>query len=154
MKKFFWFFLILSACSFARNNPINCNSFDVNIQNKLFHKPLFFANLKREIIYKLNPLRNENSSNVCVIDVSINNVSYDSLTNAVGTTSRTNVNTRVNFSFKIGDKDVLKNSSISVFYGKNEEGSRYSNYKNEEKTEEELAKNIANEIYKEIVVNL
>lgn len=154
MKKFFLFLLVLSSCSFVSNNKIDCNRFDVNINNKLFNSPLFFVNLKKEIVYKLNPLKNEESNNICIVEISINSISYDSLTNAAGATSRTNVDTRTNFSFKIGDKKIIQNSFLSIFYGKNEEGSRYSNYKNEYKTEEELAKNIANEIYKEIVTTL
>ena len=154
MKKILCFLFVLSGCTFVKNKSIDCNNFDVNINTKLYTNPVFLVNLKREITHKLNPLKNENSSNICYIDVNVRNISHSSLTNVEGATSRENINTKVAFSLKINNNIVIQNSFISFFFGKSKEGSRYSNYKNEQKIEDDLVENIANEIYKDIITNL
>lgn len=153
MKKILLLFLLFCiSCVVIINKKLDCNSLDIVINNKLYNNPLSIVNLKMAIVSKLTPLLNNNSTNVCTINLTINDYVYELGLSSVGSATRENVKTNTNFKF-LKNNEIVFTDSINLFYGKNVNKQRYSNYKKEKKIENDINEQIASEIYKTIILN-
>lgn len=154
MKKYLLiitFFII--ACVSINKQTLDCEKFEIEIQEKLYNKPLASNNLKKQILNKLNLINKKTSNNSCKIVLNIKTEVHefdDDISNIV---NRENIKIYVNYEFFLNNNSKFKDK-ITIFYGRNILNQRYSDYKKTESIESNIIEYIANEIYKGVLINM
>lgn len=137
--------LLVSCKSVQITKSIDCGAFNVNIENNSVND-LYFANrLKNKISEKIVILQNQQSKNICKINISYKRTEKDTLISSSGTTTDKNIKYNVKITFN-DNKNSKKVKEKIIFYNTNVSDYKYSEKVKNEKEEQNVVEKISNEV--------
>ena len=129
MKSSIILFLTFILISCVRNNNnLPCSDFNIKVVGGSIDNNLFLSKLSKNLKNKLQLLKNNNSKNICEVNINFSSNTYSTIIDESGYTGRKNFKLDLGYDVNIKDKKIASRKNIVLFYGANISDNYYSEY--------------------------